>query len=73
MKINGSETRLRNDTGDGLSVFEVDSKAVKGGINQFHISKKGNVSKDQKLKDAALFFCRDTDDLEMRDLIAICK
>lgn len=73
VKINGSETRLRNDTGDGLSVFEVDSKAVKGGINQFHISKKGNVSKDQKLKDAALFFCRDTDDLEMRDLIVICK
>ncbi|MDD4190932.1 MAG: hypothetical protein PHI28_06360 [Mangrovibacterium sp.] len=73
VKMNGSDAKFRKATADGLSVFELDQTAVKAGINQFYIGKNGKSSDEQELKDAALFFCRDTNDLELRELIAICK
>jgi hypothetical protein len=73
VKMNGSEAKLRKATEDGLSVFEIEQTAIKKGMNKFYIGKKGEPDDTQKLRDAALFFCRDMNDIEMRDLIATCK
>ena len=69
VKINGSETSFKKATDDGLYIFEVNQKSIKPGINNFWIKgEEGRV-----LKDAAIFFCRDKEDVEMRKLISLCR
>ena len=72
VKINGSPAKFKTAPEMGLSVFEVDQKSVKAGINKFYIEAEGKLDDRQILKDAALFFCRDKNDLEMRKLIKAC-
>lgn len=72
VKINDAETKFKKATDDGLYVFEVDQASVKPGINKLYIANQGKSGGDQLLKDAALFFCRDKDDAEMQQLIALC-
>jgi len=72
VKINGSAARFLLTTEDGLYLFKVDHKSVKNGINKFYIAKEGKSEDTMVLKDGAIFFCRDKDDLEMRKLIALC-
>jgi hypothetical protein len=71
VKINGAAARLINSTEDGLYLFEVDHQSIKSGINKFFIAKEGMSDDTMVLKDGAIFFCRDKDDLEMRKLIAL--
>lgn len=71
VKINGTAARLINSTEDGLYLFEVDHQSIKSGINKFVIAKEGMSDDTMVLKDGAIFFCRDKDDLEMRKLIAL--
>ncbi len=59
-------------TDDGLYIFKVDSTSLEAGINKLSIEKEGKSEENQLLKDAAIFFCRDKDDVEMRELIALC-
>ena len=70
VKINGSEASLKNATDDGLYIFEVNQPSIKPGINVFSIKGRDGSG---VLKDAALFFCRDKDDFEMRNLISLCR
>ncbi len=71
VRLNGSEAKFKK-TEDGLYVFEIDQASAKPGINELYIeSKKPGV--DQVLKDAAIFFCRDKNDVEMRKLISMCN
>jgi hypothetical protein len=76
VKINGTEAKFKKATADGLFVFEIDPSAVKVGMSRLSVDCAGKAVKagndDRRLKDAALFFCRDTNDVEMRKLIAIC-
>jgi len=72
VKINGSPTKYLTTSGDGLYVFKADQSSVKGGINKFYIEEKSGGKDNQELKDAAIFFCRDKNDVEMRKLIALC-
>ena len=72
VKINGTAAELMNATEDGLSVFKAEQTSVKAGINKFYIEATGTPADDHVLKDAAIFFCRDKNDLEMRKLIALC-
>ena len=72
VKINGSLASFKNVTEDGLYIFEVNPKSIKPGINNLYV--KGEGEDDSRvLKDAAIFFCRDKNDLEMRQLIALCR
>lgn len=72
VRINDSEAKYKKATDDGLYIFEVNQKSIKPGINVLHIN--GTNSNDtQILKDAALFFCRNKDDMEMRELITLCN
>jgi hypothetical protein len=76
VKINGVEAKLKKAMDDGLSVFEIGQSAVKVGINSLSIDsreKKVKPGDDRALKDAAIFFCRDTNDIEMRALISTCN
>jgi hypothetical protein len=72
IKLNGTETKFKKATGDGLYVFEVDHTSVKPGINKLYIEHEGKSKNNQILKDAAIFFCRDNNDIEMRKLIETC-
>jgi len=72
LKINGSVAKYVIATDDGLYIFKVDPTALEAGINKLFIEKEGKSEENQLLKDAAIFFCRDKDDLEMRELIALC-
>jgi len=67
VKINGSQAILKKSTDDGLYIFEVNQKLIKPGINDFSI-KGDRKNGSGVLKDAAIFFCRDKDDIEMRKL-----
>lgn len=73
IKINGSDAKFKNASSDNLYIFAIDQTSVKAGINKFHIELKDKPKDNQILKDAAVFFCRDKDDIEMRKLIAMCK
>ena len=69
VKINGFEASYKRATDDGFYIFEVNQQSIKPGINDFYIKgKDGSI-----LKDAAIFFCRDKEDVEMRKLISLCK
>lgn len=72
IKINDSEATFKNATEDGLYIYDIEHVSVKPGINKFHINKEGKINDNQVLKDAAIFFCRDKDDIEMRNLISLC-
>jgi hypothetical protein len=72
VKMNGTAAELKNATEDGLAIFKADQKSVKPGINKFYIEETGTPADDHVLKDAAIFFCRDKNDVEMRKLIALC-
>uniref|UniRef100_UPI003217CA2C hypothetical protein n=1 Tax=uncultured Draconibacterium sp. TaxID=1573823 RepID=UPI003217CA2C len=72
VKINGSEAKFKKALDSGLYIFEVDQASVKSGINELYIAAEAS-DKDKVLKDAALFFCRDLEDMEMRKLISVCK
>ncbi|RIH63052.1 hypothetical protein D1164_21725 [Mariniphaga sediminis] len=72
VKVNNSEAEFKGKTEDGLYIFEVEQTAISRGINELYIE-GGNLKNDPELKDAALFFCRDKKDIEMRNLIAECK
>jgi hypothetical protein len=72
VKINGTSAELKNATEDGLSIFKAEQTLVKAGINKFYIEETGTPADDHVLKDAAIFFCRDKDDVEMRKLISLC-
>ncbi|NLO01043.1 MAG: hypothetical protein GX126_01820 [Bacteroidales bacterium] len=73
IKVNESEAKFKSSTEDGLYIFEVDQGSVNPGINKLNIDKEGTLNETQVLKDAAIFFCRDRNDLEMRDLISLCS
>ncbi len=72
IKMNGAETKFKKTTDDGLYVFEIDQTSIKPGINKLYIEHDGKSDGNQILKDAAIFFCRDKEDIEMRKLIAMC-
>jgi hypothetical protein len=72
VKINGTAAELKNATEDGLAIFKADQTSVKPGINKFYIEETGEPADNHVLKDAAIFFCRDKDDVEMRKLISLC-
>lgn len=72
VKLNGYDAEFKKATDDGLYIFEVNQSSVKSGINELYIGIE-KPEENQVLKDAAIFFCRDKDDLEMRKLIAMCK
>ena len=72
VKLNGSVAGFKKATDDGLYIFEVNHSSVKSGINELYIDIE-KPGQGQVLKDAAIFFCRDKDDLEMRELIAILQ
>ncbi|WP_332456353.1 hypothetical protein [Petrimonas sp.] len=69
VKINDTFATFKNATAEGLFIFEVDQKTIQPGINRLFIDKKGVKSNHQKLKDAAVFFCREKNDPEMKGLI----
>ena len=72
VKLNGIIATFLKTSDDGLFIYKISKNAVKPGINNFYI--KGTVKDDSRiLKDAALFFCRDTADFEMRKLISLCQ
>ena len=66
VKINGSPTKYLTTSGDGLYVFKADQSSVKGGINKFYIEEKSGGKDNQELKDAAIFFCRDKNDVDKK-------
>ncbi len=72
IKLNGTETKFKKATDDGLYVFEVDQTSVKPGMNKLYIEHEDKPVDNEILKDAAIFFCRDKDDIEMRKLITTC-
>ena len=68
--LNNTDLNYLKKTNDGLAVFEVPAGSVKPGINTLNIGlKQGNPA---TLLDAALFFYRDADDPDMKELTAIC-
>ena len=71
VKINNAEAKFKSNSENGLYIFEVNQTAIKSGINELYID-GGNSNEKAELKDAALFFCRDKNDVEMRKLIAEC-
>lgn len=73
IKLNDSEAKFKKASDDGLFIFEVNQSSVKAGINKLYVGYEGKTKDDQLLKDAAIFFCRDKNDLEMRKLIAMCE
>lgn len=73
VSLNGAPASFVSATNDGVHVFEIDHTAVKPGINELQIGYSGrNDHGDIYLKDAGVFFCRDTKDIELRDLISLC-
>ncbi|WP_372936094.1 hypothetical protein [Mariniphaga sediminis] len=73
VKINGTTARYKQSAEDNLFIFELDQSAVKEGMNKLDIAYDGKPGEEAILKDAAIFFCRDKEDVELRDLIAACK
>ncbi|WP_147383958.1 hypothetical protein [Maribellus luteus] len=73
VKINGTTARYKQSAEGNLFIFELDQVAVKKGMNKLVIAYEGIPEEEAVLKDAAIFFCRDKEDVELWDLIAACK
>lgn len=74
VKLNDSVASFRTSTDDGLLVFEIDPASARPGINELVIQSRGNTGTgNQMLKDAAVFFLRDKEDMEMKKLITLCN
>lgn len=73
VKLNDYVAKFNSALDNELLIFRLDQKAIHPGINELYIeSEENEVDKNKLLKDAAIFFCRDTEDIEMRDLINLC-
>lgn len=68
--LNGSELKFKKSTNDGLSVFEVPKGCVKPGENTLNLSCKQGAP--ITLLDASIFFYRNADDSDTKELVAIC-
>ncbi len=73
VKINGTAAQFDKTDGNGLYIFKVKQSGIKPGINKYYIEYSGDEKNGQVLKDAAIFFCRDRNDLEMRELMQMCQ
>ncbi len=73
VKINGGIGQFHKTDGNGLYIFKINQSATKPGVNQLSVGYRGKVKDGQVLKDAAMFFCRDKNDLEMKGLVAMCQ
>lgn len=72
VKINGKRASLVTSEENGLVIFELNQNHLKSGINEMTMDYVGAKKDDIWIKDAAVFFCRDKSDLELRDLINVC-
>ena len=71
ISLNGKPGTFTSAGDDGLLIYRVNQLAARPGINQLTLEYKGNAG-EPILKDAAIFFCRDQKDVEMRGLIELC-
>lgn len=73
VSLNGKQANFLNATDDGLLIYRINQSAVRTGLNEITLDYTGNQQEDPMLLDAAIFFCRDASDVELRELIALCK
>ncbi|GAA5221323.1 family 10 glycosylhydrolase [Membranihabitans marinus] len=71
--INGNSIEFVKSSTDGISLYKVNQADLKAGKNNIELQYTGAANRDAKIRDLALFFCRDTEDLEMRSLIQFCQ
>ena len=69
--LNGTGLEYLKSTEDGLSIFKVPNKTVKPGMNDITFS-YSDEGRELILLDASMFFCRDSDDPDTKELATIC-
>ena len=69
--LNGTELKFLKKTTDGLSVYEIPEGCAKSGINNLnlHYEKKSDLI---TLLDVAIFYYRDTNDPDTKELADLC-
>ena len=73
ISLNGKTATYSTSAEGGLLIYRIDQSAVRPGLNDLVVKYNGNkIESEPELLDAGVFFCRDVQDVELKDLIGLC-